>query len=58
VVVVVPKRQRGVLRSDPRHIARLGRGFRDLKKCQSVQETNKKEGREIFAYVPSMSVSG
>jgi hypothetical protein len=47
-VVVVPKRQRGEQRSDPRHIARLGRGFRDLKKCQSVQGTNQEKGREIF----------
>ena len=46
--MVVPKRQRGVQRSDPRHIARLGRGFRDLKKCPSVQGTNKETGNEIF----------
>ncbi len=40
---MVPKRQREVQRSDPRHIARLGRGFPDLKKCQVRSKARNKE---------------
>ena len=60
VLLMLPKRSHEGLQSDLRRTVKLGREFRGLEKCQSVQSTNKEEGGmvEKRAYVPSMSVSG